>query len=107
MCKNKTNDDTIKNPRHLKHQNIIERVRVVLLHTTNKELYELHVHVLQACTLAVKHHGYLFTLFPPVQSLQEINEELLHVLHLLHALEMLSNTEHEQLPAVLIPVVTE
>ena len=41
-------ESSVEDPGHLKHQDVIERIRIIVFHGVDHELGELHVHVLQA-----------------------------------------------------------
>ena len=97
-------ESSIEDPRHLKDNDIVERVRVVVLHHIDHELCELHVHVLEASIPAVEHNGKLSKALLPAQSFQLVDKELLHVLGFLNSLDVFAHTEYQQLHSVLVSV---
>ena len=99
-------ESSVEDPGHLQDQDVVEGVRVVLLQGSDDELHKLHVHVPQPGRPAVEQEGDLLPLLLPVESLQHVDEELLHVLHLLGALDVFEDAEHQQLPSVLVPEKT-
>ena len=97
-------ESSIENPWHLKDNDIVERVRVVVLHHIDHELCELHVHVLKASIPAVEYDGKLGKALLPAQSFQLVDKELLHVLSFLNSLDMFAHTEYQQLHSVLVSI---
>ena len=47
-------ESSVEDPGHLKHNYVVERVGVVVLHGVDHELGELHVHVFKASISTVK-----------------------------------------------------
>ena len=94
----------IEDPRHLKDDDIVERVRVVVLHHVDHELCELHVHVLEASIPTVEDNGKLSEALFSGQSFKVVHKKLFHVLRFLDTLDVFAHTEHQQLHSVLISV---
>ena len=68
-------ESSIEDPGHLKHDYVVERVRIVVLHDIYHELRELHVHVLKASVPTVKYNGKLSETLLPGQSFQMVDKE--------------------------------
>ena len=97
-------ESSIEDPWHLKDNDIVERVRVVVLHHIDHELCEFHVHVLKASIPAVEYDGKLGKALLPAQSFQLVDKELLHVLSFLNTLDVFAHTEYQELHSVLVSI---
>jgi hypothetical protein len=118
---------TIQHPGHFVDQDVVQVVRCVALEYVDRELHELHVQVPEPTPGTVVHQRELLAVLLsvqrernvsklvkdtpllqdhlPVDSLNEVDEELLQVFYLLLAFDVLLHVEHQQPLAVTIAVV--
>ena len=91
----------VEEPWHLKDVDIVEDVRVALLHQEDDVVDQVQGHVLQPSILAVKHPGDLLVDLLPLQPFKVVHQHLLNVIHTVSTFDVFTESKDYQLAPIL------